>query len=450
MAFFAMGRRAAMGAAQRAVSWPTARYLGTQMANAGPKNDWWAKFNMKKFFQGSRRESFNKLFLPIVGAVPIVAIIGHGIHVWQVTQAQHQAEIAQYQAEIAQRQADIAYQASDEFKMKVAREKALSPYQGTPMKVTDTIPRPVMDDIRERVKVWDTDEGTRSSTIICGLYESGKTRAVDEALRGVSGVVSVTADSDTWKTELMSNLGVGNVAGLSNALSMMKDEIPRDNLSKVPIIIIDIPRDSVADVRTVSNFAKDCCSDKQLAHIIVVASSATAALGFDAGGPNRRFDIWVGDFSEDEAQKLFAKRGINDPEEVKRITTRVGRNAGKLVSAAKEVGKGTPIDVVLQLNQEKCMGDVEALFSITMMDEAGNKCKVGIEIAQELLKSLDGTVKQSKWRRKGVFVNRIAQRVKDGDAHAIFYDTQRQVWGFASPAHREAAQSRRSWLGWVA
>ena len=50
-------------------------------------------------------------------------------------------------------------------------------------------------------------------------------------------------------------------------------------------------------------------SDYPLSQVIVSASSAAVALAFDAGGPERQEDIWVGDLTEEEAKEFLALHG---------------------------------------------------------------------------------------------------------------------------------------------
>ena len=45
--------------------------------------------------------------------------------------------------------------------------------------------------------------------------------------------------------------------------------------------------------------------------VIVCASSAAMAMAFDAGGRQRQKDIWVGDLTDDEAERLLIHRGVS-------------------------------------------------------------------------------------------------------------------------------------------
>ena len=56
-------------------------------------------------------------------------------------------------------------------------------------------------------------------------------------------------------------------------------------------------------------------SDYPLSKVIVSASSAAVALAFDAGGPERQEDIWVGDLTEEEAKEFLALHGHENKED---------------------------------------------------------------------------------------------------------------------------------------
>ena len=43
--------------------------------------------------------------------------------------------------------------------------------------------------------------------------------------------------------------------------------------------------------------------------VIISASSAAAALAFDAGGANRQKDIWIDDLTAEEAKKVVTLHG---------------------------------------------------------------------------------------------------------------------------------------------
>ena len=108
-------------------------------------------------------------------------------------------------------------------------------------------------------------------------------------------------------------------------------------------------------------------TDKRIAHIVVLASSATVALGFDAGGSERQVDVWVDDLTKDEATKLLTMMGIPQPDMEVLIDT-VGLKVGKLVGAADALAAGVPIAEVVAKNDEDCDREVEWLLAVTVQD----------------------------------------------------------------------------------
>ena len=86
--------------------------------------------------------------------------------------------------------------ASSDFRMKrLAVKKFMAPYE--PAKSPDeVVPRKVVDDIRHRLSSWRQQS---DATIVSGRYKSGKTVAVEEALRGVCGVWAFTVEVEDWK-----------------------------------------------------------------------------------------------------------------------------------------------------------------------------------------------------------------------------------------------------------
>ncbi|CAJ1390580.1 unnamed protein product [Effrenium voratum] len=84
-----------------------------------------------------------------------------------------------------------------------------------------------------------------------------------------------------------------------------------DNLTKFPILLLEVPRTTTEGINLISSTAKDVATDKigSAIHVIVSASSAAVALAFDAGGTERQEDIWVGDLTEEEAKEFLALHG---------------------------------------------------------------------------------------------------------------------------------------------
>ncbi|CAE7716806.1 unnamed protein product, partial [Symbiodinium microadriaticum] len=202
-----------------------------------------------------------------------------------------------------------AFQESPEGRMQAAVKQIMQPYE--PKTKKPVVHRAIFEAIKQRIKHWESD-----ATIIAGRFGSGKTVAVREALRGVQGVFVHPIEDADWKDKLFERLGLTGPDMLEEVLLRVHAQLEKlGGLSKVPIIVLDIPRTTMEGMDTVSSFAKYLCSDDTMdatAHVIVCASSAAMALSFDAGGEQRQKNYWVEDLTEDEAKELLALHGHPD------------------------------------------------------------------------------------------------------------------------------------------
>lgn len=173
--------------------------------------------------------------------------------------------------------------------------------------------------------------------------------------------------------------------------------------------------------------------------MIVVASSAFYALGFDAGGKERQYDLWVPDLSEDEAAELLMEM---DPDMRRQLVGSIGRNAGRLTGVLTNLALGVSVNQALVDNDKTCDAEVNCFLTIAMKDGDSNNCKVGEDIITALLHSQADGVDQLAWDEKRIFAKAIAKEIRDSDAHAVFFHTVKKQWMFASPAHRRAAHRR--------
>ena len=148
------------------------------------------------------------------------------------------AAFAYRQVEKGKRQADEAFKASPEGKIQAAVAKAMEPFEPT-RKKDEVIKRTVMETIKTRIKSW-----REHATILGGRYQSGKSWAVEEALRGVRGVVRFTIESADWKTVMFEQEEVDNAGQFKKVMSRVREKLKNfpDNLTKYPILLLDIPR----------------------------------------------------------------------------------------------------------------------------------------------------------------------------------------------------------------
>ncbi|CAJ1448882.1 unnamed protein product, partial [Effrenium voratum] len=236
---------------------------------------------------------------------------------------------------VATTQAVRAFKASSEGKIRAAVAKAMKPFE--PSRPQDeVIQRPVMETLRQRVASW-----RQHATIIGGRYQSGKSVATEEALRGVRGVVRFSIESADWKRMMFEELKVENSGLFKEMMRRVGEKLKDfpDNLTKYPVLLLDIPRTTIEGIDRVSSTAKDVATDKIgcAIHVIVSASSAAAALAFDAGGLERQEDIWVGDLTEQEAKEFLALHGHE--KNWKDFVDACGLRIGDLVKACENLGK---------------------------------------------------------------------------------------------------------------
>ena len=95
-----------------------------------------------------------------------------------------------------QRQAEEAFKQSDEYKVQRAVAKFMEPFVPK-MPKREVIHRKVRDTIANRVKTWD-----EHATIVSGRFQTGKTVAVEEVLRGARGIFKHTVKDEHWEEKL--------------------------------------------------------------------------------------------------------------------------------------------------------------------------------------------------------------------------------------------------------
>ena len=129
-----------------------------------------------------------------------------------------------------------AFQESPEGRMQAAVKQIMQPYE--PKTKKPVVHRAIFEAIKQRIKHWESD-----ATIIAGRFGSGKTVAVREALRGVQGVFVHPIEDADWKDKLFERLGLTGPDMLEEVLLRVHAQLEKlGGLSKVPIIVLDIPR----------------------------------------------------------------------------------------------------------------------------------------------------------------------------------------------------------------
>ncbi|CAJ1447520.1 unnamed protein product [Effrenium voratum] len=354
------------------------------------------------------------------------------VKVWQVIVSASGLVVATIQAVRAVRDSVRTFKASSEGKIRAAVAKAMKPFE--PSRPQDeVIQRPVMGTIRKRIESWQ-----QHATIIGGRYQSGKSVATAEALRGVRGVVRFTIRSADWARMMFEELKVENSGLFKEMMRRVGEKLKDfpDNLTKYPVLLLDIPRTTIEGIDRVSSTAKDVATDKIgcAIHVIVSASSAAVALAFDAGGLERQEDIWVGDLTEQEAKEFLALHGHE--KNWKDFVDACGLRIGDLVKACENLKKGMPLDDTKQEYQRVADDEVRRFMELQVHPKV-----TGREMVKELLTAYPaGILNVVNGIR--ILPRELAALIRNKSCHAVYFHPIKKRFFFASKLHKEAAEAQ--------
>ncbi|CAJ1383468.1 unnamed protein product [Effrenium voratum] len=361
--------------------------------------------------------------LSVAGTV--VAMAGTAVAVAQLDQAKRSADEAK-------RSADEAFKASPEGKIQQALAKAMEPFE--PSRPQDeVIQRPVMEALRQRIASWQ-----QHATIIGGRYQSGKSVATEEALRGARGVVRCTIRSADWADRMCKQLGVDDEGLFKEVMRRAREKLKDfpDNLTKFPILLLEVPRTTTEGINLISSTAKDVATDKigSVIHVIVSASSAAVALAFDAGGTERQEDIWVGDLTEEEAKEFLALHGHENKWED--FVDACGFRIGDLAKACENLKKGLSLDDTKQECQRVADDEVRGFMELQV-----HPTVTGCKMAQELLTAYPaGILNVVNGIR--ILPREVAALIRNKSCHAVYFHPIKKRFFFASKLHKEAAEAQ--------
>ncbi|CAJ1455039.1 unnamed protein product [Effrenium voratum] len=289
--------------------------------------------------------------------------------------------------------------------------------------------QPKVEIPREQVQVTmkrllDLDD--RSPVLIWGNHLAGKSFALFKAFEQAGfreGIVHVQLHSDKHMAgeKLCQELGALGDVGAKEALKQAAK-----TLSRRPIIVLEIPREvsDMAVVRSCSGFAKTWGYDAELAKVIVLASSASMALSFDADAREVRFQIQP--LSEEECQQeevqTFLKHhgGAVAVEHKSELLHLSGGNVGKLEDLAQALRTKTFEEVRL----ETISAQEEEILRFFGIDAQGGFGPEKVLAAKEVARRVaDAPFEQCV--RSVDFADRftskdLAQAVKARGAHCIY------------------------------
>ena len=135
---------------------------------------------------------------------------------------------ASYQQSL--RDSERAQRESYEGRIQAAVDRMMQPFP--PQKdENEVIEREVIKAIQQRILHWD-----EHAAIIAGRFGSGKSVAVEDALRGRQGVYVHTVEGKEWKEALYKSLRMDDLGMLKDALRRVRDR------GSIPVLVLDIPR----------------------------------------------------------------------------------------------------------------------------------------------------------------------------------------------------------------
>ena len=142
----------------------------------------------------------------------------------------------------------LAVRSSEWYQTHAAVRKMMHPYKSRRPE-GQVIKRDVMDTLKSRIRDWG-----EHATIISGRFMAGKTVAVDDALRGTRGVFRFCIKYADWESLMYQELGVKDTNMFKQVLRRVRKRLAKhpDNLTKFPILLLDIPRETPTGRSSVS------------------------------------------------------------------------------------------------------------------------------------------------------------------------------------------------------
>ncbi|CAJ1434020.1 unnamed protein product [Effrenium voratum] len=333
---------------------------------------------------------------------------------------------------VATTQAVRAFKASSEGKIRAAVAKAMKPFE--PSRPQDeVIQRPVMGTIQKRIASW-----RQHATIIGGRYQSGKSVATEEALRGVRGVVRFSIESADWADRMCKQLGVDDEGLFKEVMRRVPEKLKDfpNNLTKFPILLLEVPRTTTEGINLISSTAKDVATDKIgcAIHVIVSASSAAVALAFDAGGTERQEDIWVADLTEEETKEFLALHGHENKWED--FVDACGLRIGELVKACENLKKGISLNDTKQEYRRFATAEAVGFMELQVHPKLN-----GRQMSQELLKVYPEGMPEV-FNSIRILPRELAELIRNKSCHAVYFHPIKKRFFFASKLHKEAAEAQ--------
>ena len=173
-----------------------------------------------------------------------------------------------------------AFIASDESKIQTAVQNFLQPYQ--PKKTEEqVVRRDIMNTINKLITEWSLQ--TEKATIVSGRYQTGKTVAVNEALRGVRGVFQFDVESADWEEAMYKQLRVSDEGMFKEVLRCVRRELAEfpSNATRFPILLLEVHREVVGGGLLSENVGRPNATTPEVVDAMKLVSTTAKTLATD-------------------------------------------------------------------------------------------------------------------------------------------------------------------------
>lgn len=292
----------------------------------------------------------------------------------------------------------------------------------------------IMVALRHRFEEWNGH-----ATFISGRHGSGKTWAWQEALRDVRGVAVISVHAEPVAAAVEQNLGF-NLGVLKGALERVRLELSQcpHNLTKVPVIVLEVYSGRTACVESICSFAKELSSDLRLAHVVVCDSSFVVPWVMSRRD-SQGIHLFVEDFSLKEAKDALARKG--HVEDWRTYIDTCGRRALDIALACDQGLEAfrSQRRIISQQVDRLCTFVIELPLGSGLL-------LVGHQLLNQLLRRKrqgdDAGVDQDFLHPGSICPHEVIAWIEENGAQAVVWKACDQKYHFASDFHYEALEER--------
>ena len=183
------------------------------------------------------------------------------------------------------------------------------------------------------------------------------------------------------------------------------------------------------------------------------------AIAFDAGGAERQENFWVGDLTEDEAEKLLTLHGHKDKKDEFLEACPLAALFALFCRETHPAMSGQPLnpsggynalDLVRTCQRYAAVGEQALKAKNEWMEKRAreevqvfkDQCKVAGDTGKEILKELLANWQAGKGADRlctAAFPKDVAMWIREKDCHPVIWHTVREEYQFASDRHAKVA-----------